>query len=293
MVNPISQQLDFSVACIRAAMSEAFNQSVMLLPVPKIAYVLGSAQGDLVNELDPSFSVAIPYDKIYGFALPNVEGHSGTLHIGTIGGVWVALLAGRPHYYEGNDHDAVVHPVRTMLRCGVKNLVLTNAAGYLTQFSAPGQIMIIRDHIDLFSGVRVCRGPNDASLGPRFSAPAGAHSKVLQELATQTCERLGILPPHGLCSGVYAMLNGPFYETAAEVKLLRVCGADAVGMSTTPEIRAAVHMGCTNILAMSLLTNIAGVADLDHGMIMAEVKPCAERMIKLLAALAPKIGELP
>lgn len=285
----IIQQLSFSIACIQAIMSRQLGLTVSRLPVPKIAFVLGSAQNDMVKLLDPLTTVSIPFDEISGFASPKVEGHSGTLHIGMLHGVWVALLAGRPHYYEGNEPDAVVHPVRTMIELGVETLILTNAAGSVNPDRPTGTIMILSDHMALLSGVQVLRGPNEDKLGARFPSPANGHPKALIDLADQVCGGLGFEHRFWF-HGTYAMVSGPCYESPADARAVHILGADAVGMSTVPEIRAAVHMGFTRILSIALITNSAGEKDLDHATIMQHVGAGKDRMIQLLEELARRLG---
>jgi purine-nucleoside phosphorylase len=201
---------------------------------------------------------------------------------GRVGGVPVAVLQGRYHYYEGHDIRDVVFPVRVLGRLGIECLLLTNAAGGISPRLAPGDLMVIRDHINLM-GVHPLRGENDERLGPRFPDMSSVYDRPAGETIGAALRSLK-LPDH---RGVYAALSGPSYETPAEIRMLSILGADAVGMSTVPEAIAARHMGM-RVAGISCITNLAAgisAAPLSH----AEVTETAERVKKTFIALLETI----
>ena len=209
-------------------------------------------------------SVRIPYEQIPHFARSTVEGHAGQLVLGEIGGVHVAVQQGRFHYYEGYDMQQVMFPVRAFGRMGVENVILTNAAGSLEPEYSPGSLMLITDHMNCM-GVNPLRGPNDARFGVRFPDMTQVYDRDLQLIAADeaqaiTHERfekgLDEKKTDLLHRGVYCALSGPTYETPSEVRMYRVLGANAVGMSTVPEAIAARHMGL-EVLGISCITNMA------------------------------------
>ena len=226
---------------------------------PAIGLVLGSGLGAFAQTLNEP--VAIPYREIPHFPVSTAIGHAGELVVGTSGGVPVAVMAGRVHYYEGYRMDQVVFPVRVLGRFGVKILVLTNAAGSVNVTFRPGELMIIDDHIN-YLGTHPLIGPNDEELGPRFYDMSEAYDPELRGIAEQACVAAGVTVRHG----VYIAFTGPSYETPAEIRMARTLGADAVGMSTVPEVLAARHMGI-RVVGISCITNMgAGVLKqkLDH-----------------------------
>ena len=213
------------------------------------AVVLGSGLGDFAEKLaDP---VVIPYGDLPHWPASTVIGHSGRLVIGRVGGRRVAALAGRVHAYEGRDLGEVVFAARVMARLGVKQLILTNAAGGVNTGFTSGALMIIDDHINL-QGANPLVGENDERLGPRFPDMTEVYSKRLRRIADEAAAVAGLPVTHG----VYAALLGPSYETPAEIRYLRTIGADAVGMSTVPEAIAARHMGL-EVLGISCISNMA------------------------------------
>lgn len=217
-------------------------------PSPDVAVVLGSGLGGLADALrDP---VWIPYDDLPHWPVPDVVGHAGRLVVGMLSGRRVAALSGRVHVYEGHDPARVAFGVRVLGRVGVRQLVLTNAAGGIDTTLSPGALMVIDDHINLIGNPLT--GPNDERLGPRFPDMTEVYSSRLRALADETAGRLGIRLAHG----VYAGVPGPSYETPAEIRFLRAIGADAVGMSTVPEAIAARHQG-VEVLGISCITNMA------------------------------------
>ena len=233
-----------------------------------IGVVLGSGLGDYVQSL--SDARVAPYADIPGFPRSTVAGHAGELWAGTLHGRRVLMMRGRFHSYEGHPLEDVVLPIRVMARLGIKTLILTNAAGAVNTAFSPGDLMLISDFIN-FSGKNPLTGPNIDALGPRFPDMSRAYDRRLRALAAQVAAKGGI----ALREGVYAWFNGPTYETPAEIRMARVLGADAVGMSTVPETIAAVHAGM-RVLGVSCLTNMAA-GILDAPLTHAEVTETAER----------------
>jgi purine-nucleoside phosphorylase len=231
---------------------------------PAVGLVLGSGLGAFADSVEAA--TRIPFGEIPHCPRSGVAGHKGELVLGRASGVGVALLAGRVHHYEGHSMSDVVFPVRLLGRLGVKTLILTNAAGSVNVNFKPGELMIIDDHINLMGGNPLI-GPNEESLGPRFPDMSEAYDPALRKLAEQAAWKAGVPVRHG----VYLAVAGPSYETPAEVRMARTLGADAVGMSTVPEVIAARHMGM-KVLGLSCLTNMAaGVTKqkLDHREVMA------------------------
>jgi purine-nucleoside phosphorylase len=226
---------------------------------PAVGLVLGSGLGGFAQALEGA--TAIAYREIPHFPASTAIGHKGELVLGHSGGVPVAVMAGRVHLYEGYRPDQVVFPVRVLARLGVKVLVFTNAAGSVNVNYKPGELMVINDHINLM-GANPLVGPNEEQLGPRFFDMSEAYDPALREIAEKACWKAGVTVRHG----VYVAVSGPSYETPAEIRAFRTLGADAVGMSTVPEVIAARHLGL-RVLAISCITNqAAGVSKkkLDH-----------------------------
>jgi purine-nucleoside phosphorylase len=215
----------------------------------RVALVLGSGLGAFADDLEDA--VIIPYEEIPGFARPTVEGHVGRLVLGKIEGVPVAVMQGRFHYYEGYAFEDVIFPIRTLATLGAKSLVLTNAAGGINVAFDQGALMIISDHLNLM-GMSPLRGRHDERFGQRFPDMTEVYSREYQEVAVEEAHAMGL----ELRRGIYAALSGPSYETPAEIRMLRILGADAVGMSTVPEAIAAQQMG-VKILGISCITNMA------------------------------------
>ncbi len=230
---------------------------------PQIGMILGSGLGVLGDEvIDP---VTIPYKEIPYLPQTTIEGHAGQLVIGTLEGRSVLVMQGRFHYYEGYEMDAVTFPVRVMKLLGINDLLVTNAAGGCNPSFKPGDLMIITDHIKFFDQSPL-RGSNFPSFGPRFNDMSHAYTKELQEKALKIAAEYGLK----LVQGVYAHMAGPSFETPAEIHMLQVLGADAVGMSTVPEVITAAHAGM-NVLGISCITNMAaGILDqpLNHKEVM-------------------------
>lgn len=216
---------------------------------PDFGVVLGSGLGDFVERLTDK--IEINYDQIPGFKKTSVIGHAGKLAIGKIGTKTVAVMQGRIHAYEGHSTDEVTFPVRVLGRLGVKTLILTNAAGGINKSYHAGQLILIKDHINM-TGNNPLVGPNIEELGTRFPDMTYAWEPSLRDAAIKASKNMG----YELIEGVYAGVLGPTYETPAEVNMLRVLGADVVGMSTVYENIAAVHMGM-KVCGISCVTNMA------------------------------------
>lgn len=222
--------------------------------MPKSVIVLGSGLGVMAEEIVDK--VVIPYKEIPHFPLSTVAGHAGELIIGKLNYAPVIAMNGRFHFYEGYDFEQITFPIRVFSLLGVKNIILTNAAGGINFNYAPGDFMIIRDHIN-FSGVSPLRGKNMDEFGPRFPDMTNLYdpelSTMIRDLATAGKMNIN--------EGVYAYLQGPNFETPAEIKALRTLGADAVGMSTVPEAIVARHCGI-KVAGISCITNMAaGILD--------------------------------
>ena len=217
--------------------------------LPETAIVLGSGLGDFGDSLTDAASMR--YQDLPHWPAADVIGHAGRLVVGNVAGKRVAALAGRAHVYEGHDLSTVVFATRVMGSLGIRQIVLTNAAGGVNTSFESGALMIIDDHINLM-GTNPLLGPNDDRFGPRFPDMTEVYSKRLRALAGAAAAARGVVVTHG----VYAALQGPSYETPAEIRYLRGIGADAAGMSTVPEAIAARHMGI-EVLGISCITNMA------------------------------------
>ena len=247
---------------------------------PKVAVILGSGLGGLVDELEQPN--AIPYGIIPGFPASNVPGHAARLVFGSLGGRDVVLMQGRFHYYEGLSMAEITFPVRVLRQLGVESLIVTNACGGINESFAPGDLMLITDHINM-SGNNPLIGPNDDRLGPRFPDMTQAYDPGLRRFAEETAAELGI----ALREGVYALYTGPSFETAAEIRAFKVLGADAVGMSTVPEVIVARHMGM-RVLGISCITNMAtGIAKTKHSheQVLAAADASSQRFRLLVRTL--------
>ena len=253
---------------------------------PTVGIILGSGLGRLVEQItDP---VTIDYHDVPHFPKTTVAGHAGRLVIGLIGQTVVMAMQGRFHYYEGHDMRTVAYPTAFMKSFGVQTLVVSNAAGGINRGFAPGDLMLITDHINLFANNPLI-GLNDERLGPRFPDMTEAYSPRLMALAEQAAQGLGFEFRHG----VYAGVSGPAFETAAEIRYLERGGADAVGMSTVPEVIAARYLGL-DVLGISCITNMAtGIAKVKHAHedVMRIANEASERFCNVVAATVRKLGE--
>ena len=249
---------------------EAVNYIQKLTDIkPSIGIILGSGLGPFADTLENA--VRIPYDNIPHFAQSAAVGHANELVIGEIAGKKVVAMKGRFHYYEGFTLDQVTFPVRVMKMLGVEKLIITNACGAVNTEFAPGDLMLITDHINLTANNPLI-GPNNPELGVRFLDVSEVYSKKLRSIVADVAKEMHITLRHG----VYAWWTGPTYETPAEVRMIRVLGADAVGMSTVPEAIIARHSGIETV-GISCLTNMAcGILDQPLG--HEEVIETAERV---------------
>ena len=215
---------------------------------PEVGIVLGSGLGTLADEItDP---IVIPYNQVQGFPVSTAVGHKGNYIVGYLGGKCVIAMQGRIHYYEGYGMGEVVLPIRVMVTLGIKYLFVSNAAGATNQSFRVGDLMIIRDHINLLPNPLI--GPNLDEYGPRFPDMTRPYDPKLILLAEEAAAELGI----SLRKGVYVACSGPSYETPAEYRYFRTIGADAVGMSTTPEVIVARHANIP-VFGMSVITDVA------------------------------------
>lgn len=225
-----------------------------LTQLPEVGIILGSGLGHLADSVQQK--QIINSADLPGWPVSTVQGHAGKLVFGKLESKQVMVLQGRVHYYEGYSMDQVTLPVRVMQRLGVKTLIVTNAAGAINPDYAPGDIMLITDHISLISmcGLNPLRGPNMDELGPRFPDMSQPYDRGLADLARKIAAEYDL----GLKEGVYISLSGPSFESPADLRFLRGIGADAVGMSTVPEVIAARHGG-TRVLGVSGISNKANL----------------------------------
>lgn len=248
--------------------------------IPEIALVLGSGLGDFADTL--ADAARVPYSEIPDFPQPTVAGHTGAFVFGRAAGRQVVALQGRLHYYEGFTQQELTLPIRVLAALGVKTLVLTNAAGGVNTAFHAGTLMLISDHIN-YSGANPLVGANLDAFGPRFPDVSDLYTASLRKAIREKAESARI----ALDEGVYMMFSGPNYETPAEVRMARVLGADAVGMSTVPEALVAGHSGM-QVVGVSCITNMAaGVLDrkLDHGEVVETAARVHDEFQRLLALI--------
>jgi len=253
---------------------------------PVIGVVLGSGLGAFADEL--SDRVDIPYTDIPGWPGSTAVGHAGKLIIGSIDGVTVAVMAGRAHLYEGYSPAQVTHGVRVLRSLGARSMVFTNAAGGINLQLERGGLVLISDHINL-QGSNPLIGPNEDALGPRFPDMSDAYSKQYREIAKRVAAELFI--PLG--EGVYAAMTGPSYETPAEIRYLRIIGADVVGMSTVAESIVANYLGM-KVLGISCVTNMAaGILPqkINHEEVLETGAMVRDTLVRLLKVLLPRLAE--
>jgi len=255
---------------------------------PRVGLVLGSGLGAFADTMDDL--VKIPYRDLPHMPPSAVAGHAGNLCFGRVGDVPVVCMQGRVHLYEGHAVETVVQGVRTMARMGVRCALLTNAAGGLDPSWAAGDLMVVTDHLNL-TGVTPLLGPNDDALGPRFPDMSAAYDAEIREALVAVARDQGI----ALRQGVYAGLLGPSYETPAEVRMVRMLGAQAVGMSTVHEVIALRHMG-VQVGALSCITNLAaGISPhpLDHAEVEATARAKRDVLLALLRGWITRVGRAP
>jgi len=251
---------------------------------PSVAVVLGSAQAVFASALEERQEIA--YTDIPDWPVPSVPGHAGKLIVGKTHGRLVTVMSGRVHLYEGWTPQEVVFGVRVLGRLGLKNLILTNAAGGINPAYHRGLLVLLTDHINL-QGTNPLLGPNNDGIGPRFPDMTQAYSPALRDLAKAAAAEAGV----EVGEGVYAGLLGPSFETPAEIRYLRTIGADLAGMSTVAETIAARHMGI-NVLGISTVTNMASgmQAELSHAEVLEIGRSASGGLIRLLGTLIPRIG---
>lgn len=254
---------------------------------PRIGVVLGSGLGMFADKIENKLE--IPYTDIPNFHNTTVVGHKGRLVIGTINGVEIAAFQGRFHAYEGHDFEDVVLPVRVLSQIGVKSVILTNAAGGINPDYSPGELVCITDHLNL-TGNSPLKGPNEERLGVRFPDMSEAYDRELNSLLHESAKEVSI----DLKNGVYAGLLGPAYETPAEINMLKIIGADLVGMSTVPETIAGNHAGL-RVCGISCVTNLAaGISKekLSHDDVKEVANMVMDKFTRLLETAVAKIGKI-
>lgn len=270
--------LEYSIAMYDAA-ADAIREKISV--VPTVGLILGSGLNSLADAVE--HAVIIPYGDIPHFPVSTVRGHAGRLVIGELAGVAVCVMQGRFHFYEGYSMQQTVFPIRVMARLGLRQLIITNAAGGVNPNFAVGDLMLIEDHLNLpgMAGHNPLRGPNLEEFGPRFPAANRTYTRTLMDLAEEVAAEEGI----ALQRGVYAMIAGPNFETPAEIRMLRTLGADSVGMSTVPETLVAHHAGL-DVLAISTITNMAidNLASVDQ--------PTHEEVAEAGAIIVPRLSAL-
>jgi len=253
---------------------------------PKVGLILGSGLGSFADQLMDK--IAVPYGEIPGFPVSSVAGHAGQLVLGRCKETWCLVMQGRVHYYEGYDLSDVVFPTRVLISIGCQAMVITNAAGGIAPDFSPGDLVLLRDHINLM-GANPLRGANPDFLGPRFPDNSKAYDPALREVAKAVAREQGV----DLKTGVYAAMSGPTYETPAEIRMLGVMGADLVGMSTVPEVLAANHMGA-RVLGMSCVTNLAaGISpvSLSHEEVAETAGRVERTFVDLVSGLVPRLEQ--
>lgn len=262
-------QIDETTTTIRAKLKQ----------LPKIGLILGSGLGSLSDQIEQPIS--LPTNELPNWPVSTVEGHQGRLVFGYLDGTQVMVMQGRVHYYEGYSMSQVTLPVRVMQRLGIHTLIVTNAAGGVNPAFEPGDVMLITDHLNLIgmSGLNPLRGPNLDQFGPRFPDMSMPYDRGLRSLAEEVANEAHIRMQHG----VYASLAGPSFESPADLRFLKVAGADAVGMSTVPEVIVARHGGM-RVLGFSGISN---KANLDNGVVTTheEVLEAGKKIVPQLLIL--------
>jgi purine-nucleoside phosphorylase len=254
---------------------------------PRIGLILGSGLGGFVDAIEPH--AVIPYQEIPHAPSSSVVGHQGRLVLGFTGSVPVIVMQGRVHYYEGYSMEEVLFLPRLLARLGARRVVVTNAAGGVTPDLAAGDLMLISDHVNFF-GVNPLRGRNFDDIGVRFPDLTEAYPLRLREIARRVAGEIGLT----LKEGVYFGLSGPTYETPAEVRMFRLLGADALGMSTVPEVVSLNHMGL-EVLGISCITNMAaGILPqkLDHAEVLETTRRIQKEFVQLIVGLVPELDQL-
>ena len=252
---------------------------------PDVAVILGTGLGGLAEEIEVSAEIA--YEDIPGFPLSTVESHAGRLLFGILGGKNVVAMQGRFHRYEGYSMQQIVFPVRVMHALGARTLIVSNACGGMHPLWKPGELMLLADHINLL-GDSPLMGPNDDSLGPRFPDMSQPYDEELRAVARTVASELRIV----LREGVYVAVTGPNLETRAEYRFLRGIGADVVGMSTVPEVIAAVHMSM-RVLGVSIITDAClpdALQAVDVAHIIATAAAAEPDLTRLVSAVLERMS---
>lgn len=253
--------------------------------IPKVAIVLGSGLGGFADQLENK--ITIHYNELPGFPAVTVQGHSGNLILGTLSGIGIVCLQGRSHLYEGSGFDAVKTYVRTLKLIGCEYFIATNASGSLREDVGPGELMLITDHINFQPGNPLI-GPNDDEFGPRFPPVDNAYNPSMRDSLLTIAHKENI----ALHQGVYIAVSGPSYETAAEIRAFKTLGADAVGMSTVPEVLVANHCGL-KIAVIAIITNYAtGLSKTphDHNEVLKMAASAAEKLKFLIQQLVLQLA---
>ncbi|MCL5773982.1 MAG: purine-nucleoside phosphorylase [Firmicutes bacterium] len=252
---------------------------------PEVGMILGSGLGDLADEVQDA--VSIPFGDIPNFPTSTVAGHAGKIVVGILEGRKVLAMKGRIHYYEGYTMKQVTFPIRLMKKLGINTLIVTNASGGINPSFKPGDLMIITDHIN-FQGANPLLGENDDEWGARFPDMTDAYTKTIVKLALDIAAKEGI----PVQNGVFTAVAGPNYETVAEIKMLRTFGADAVGMSTVPEVLVARHAGM-KILGISCVTDVIHTGEktqsVSHEEVLAVANQAKPKFMKLMKAVLREI----
>jgi purine-nucleoside phosphorylase len=246
---------------------------------PRLGLILGSGLGALAEEIEEA--TRLDGRDIPGWPAASIVGHAGRVHVGDLEGQPVVVMQGRAHFYEGHSMSRIGLPVRVMQRLGIEILIVTNAAGAVNPGFAPGELMLITDHLNLvgMAGQSPLRGPNLEAFGPRFPDMSQAYDRALTDLSRRVAQEQGLV----LREGIYACLAGPSFETPADLRFLRAAGVDAVGMSTVPEVTVARHGG-TRVLGISGISN---KANLDGASVTTH-----EEVLQAGEAIGPSLGGL-
>jgi len=262
------EQIDHLAGLVHARLEQIYT--------PRVGIILGSGLGALADSVERA--VIIPFQELPTWPVSTVMGHKGRLIIGKLEGCDVLVMQGRTHYYEGYSMAQITLPVRVMQRLGIETLIVTNAAGAVNARFNPGDLMLIVDHINMIgmAGLNPLRGPNLDELGPRFPDMSRAYDPGLCQFARQAAAENNVL----LHEGVYVSLAGPSFETTADLRFLRMAGADAVGMSTVPEVTVARHGG----LRVLGISGISNKANLD-----GSTKTTHDEVLEAGRMIAPKL----
>jgi purine-nucleoside phosphorylase len=288
-VSTETHHADTSAPLYSAAMIDSIDAAVAYIRSksslqPSVGVILGSGLGNVVDAVD--IETAIPYGDIPGARASTVVGHQGRMLLGHAGKRPVVVMQGRVHFYEGYEMQEVIFLSRVLGRLGIKKLIVTNAAGGINTAYTPGDLMLISDHINLM-GVNPLRGPNIDDLGVRFPDMSDAYSEALRAIAHEVADGMGVK----VQEGVYLALSGPTYETPAEIRAFRILGADAVGMSTAPEVVAMAQMQIP-VLGISCITNMAsGILKqkLTHQEVMDTTMRVEKEFTSLVLALIERL----